>query len=157
MLTLACFLSCLSLSCVSPFFSVSVSVSLSPCIPLPLALSLSLVLLIFLSLFMTFSLSFSLLPSLSLSLSLSLSCSLAHSPAPLCLLRPPPSSVYGSPSVSPELPPRYLLGQGQRPNTITHVCWYRNQNLSLTDYLRMTQVPMLGAARGQGSLGARAR
>lgn len=49
-------------------------------------------------------------------------------------------SVFGSPAVSPELPPRYLLGQGQRPNTITHVCWYRNQNLSLTDYLRMNQV-----------------
>lgn len=53
-------------------------------------------------------------------------------------LQPPP--VFGSPAISPELPPRYLLGQGQRPNTITHVCWYRNQNLSLTDYLRMNQV-----------------
>lgn len=52
-------------------------------------------------------------------------------------LQPP---VFGSPAISPELPPRYLLGQGQRPNTITHVCWYRNQNLSLTDYLRMNQV-----------------
>ncbi|XP_033996766.1 FERM, ARHGEF and pleckstrin domain-containing protein 2 isoform X2 [Trematomus bernacchii] len=50
------------------------------------------------------------------------------------------SNLYGSPAVSPELPPRYLLGQSQRPNTITHVCWYRNQNLSLTDYLRMDQV-----------------
>uniref|UniRef100_A0A8B9K973 FERM, ARHGEF and pleckstrin domain-containing protein 2 n=1 Tax=Astyanax mexicanus TaxID=7994 RepID=A0A8B9K973_ASTMX len=50
------------------------------------------------------------------------------------------SSVFSSPAVSPELPPRYLLGQGQRPNTITHVCWYRNQNLSLTDYLRMNQL-----------------
>ncbi|XP_030228390.1 FERM, ARHGEF and pleckstrin domain-containing protein 2 isoform X2 [Gadus morhua] len=54
------------------------------------------------------------------------------------------SNLYGSPSVSPELPPRYLLGQGQRPNTITHVCWYRNQNLSLTDYLRMTQNQLSG-------------
>lgn len=58
---------------------------------------------------------------------------------PLSLSLQPPS-VFGSPAVSPELPPRYLLGQGQRPNTITHVCWYRNQNLSLTDYLRMNQV-----------------
>lgn len=49
-------------------------------------------------------------------------------------------SVFCSPAASPELPPRYLLGQGQRPNTITHVCWYRTQNLSLTDYLRMNQV-----------------
>lgn len=58
---------------------------------------------------------------------------------PLSLsLQPPP--VFGSPAISLELPPRYLLGQGQRPNTITHVCWYRNQNLSLTDYLRMNQV-----------------
>lgn len=48
--------------------------------------------------------------------------------------------VFCSPAASPELPPRYLLGQGQRPNTITHVCWYRTQNLSLTDYLRMNQV-----------------
>ncbi len=56
---------------------------------------------------------------------------------PACLL-----SVFSSPAASPELPPRYLLGQGQRPNTITHVCWYRNQNLSLNDYLRMNQVPM---------------
>ncbi|POI23880.1 hypothetical protein CIB84_012371, partial [Bambusicola thoracicus] len=38
-----------------------------------------------------------------------------------------------------ELPPRYLLGQAQRPNTITHVCWYRNQSLSLSDYLCMIQ------------------
>ncbi|XP_057696732.1 FERM, ARHGEF and pleckstrin domain-containing protein 2 isoform X3 [Corythoichthys intestinalis] len=49
-----------------------------------------------------------------------------------------------SPAASPELPPRYLLGQGQRPNTITHVCWYRNQNLSLTDYLRMNQNQLSG-------------
>uniref|UniRef100_A0A8B9K9T0 FERM, ARHGEF and pleckstrin domain-containing protein 2 n=1 Tax=Astyanax mexicanus TaxID=7994 RepID=A0A8B9K9T0_ASTMX len=54
------------------------------------------------------------------------------------------SSVFSSPAVSPELPPRYLLGQGQRPNTITHVCWYRNQNLSLTDYLRMNQNQLSG-------------
>ncbi|XP_029285268.1 FERM, ARHGEF and pleckstrin domain-containing protein 2 isoform X2 [Cottoperca gobio] len=54
------------------------------------------------------------------------------------------SNLYGSPAVSPELPPRYLLGQGQRPNTITHVCWYRNQNLSLTDYLRMNQNQLSG-------------
>ncbi|XP_063747175.1 FERM, ARHGEF and pleckstrin domain-containing protein 2 isoform X2 [Eleginops maclovinus] len=54
------------------------------------------------------------------------------------------SNLYGSPAVSPELPPRYLLGQGQRPNTITHVCWYRNQNLSLTDYLRMDQNQLSG-------------
>ncbi|XP_037530286.1 FERM, ARHGEF and pleckstrin domain-containing protein 2 [Nematolebias whitei] len=53
-------------------------------------------------------------------------------------------SLFSSPAVSPELPPRYLLGQGQRPNTITHVCWYRNQNLSLTDYLRMNQNQLSG-------------
>ncbi|KAG7463332.1 solute carrier family 13 member 3 [Solea senegalensis] len=49
-----------------------------------------------------------------------------------------------SPAISPELPPRYLLGQTQRPNTITHVCWYRNQNLSLTDYLRVNQNQLSG-------------
>ncbi|XP_012988304.1 FERM, ARHGEF and pleckstrin domain-containing protein 2 isoform X5 [Esox lucius] len=54
------------------------------------------------------------------------------------------SNMFSSPAVSPELPPRYLLGQGQRPNTITHVCWYRNQNLSLTDYLRMNQNQLSG-------------
>ncbi|XP_061744824.1 FERM, ARHGEF and pleckstrin domain-containing protein 2-like isoform X3 [Nerophis ophidion] len=54
------------------------------------------------------------------------------------------SNLSVSPAVSPELPPRYLLGQGQRPNTITHVCWYRNQNLSLTDYLRMNQNQLSG-------------
>ncbi|XP_040895728.1 FERM, ARHGEF and pleckstrin domain-containing protein 2 isoform X2 [Toxotes jaculatrix] len=54
------------------------------------------------------------------------------------------SNLFSSPAVSPELPPRYLLGQGQRPNTITHVCWYRNQNLSLTDYLRMNQNQLSG-------------
>ncbi|XP_049444719.1 FERM, ARHGEF and pleckstrin domain-containing protein 2 isoform X2 [Epinephelus fuscoguttatus] len=54
------------------------------------------------------------------------------------------SNLFGSPAISPELPPRYLLGQGQRPNTITHVCWYRNQNLSLTDYLRMNQNQLSG-------------
>uniref|UniRef100_A0A8C7MFZ8 FERM, ARHGEF and pleckstrin domain-containing protein 2 n=1 Tax=Oncorhynchus kisutch TaxID=8019 RepID=A0A8C7MFZ8_ONCKI len=54
------------------------------------------------------------------------------------------SNMFCSPAVSPELPPRYLLGQGQRPNTITHVCWYRNQNLSLTDYLRMNQNQLSG-------------
>ncbi|XP_041646781.1 FERM, ARHGEF and pleckstrin domain-containing protein 2 isoform X2 [Cheilinus undulatus] len=54
------------------------------------------------------------------------------------------SNIFSSPAVSPELPPRYLLGQGQRPNTITHVCWYRNQNLSLTDYLRMNQNQLSG-------------
>ncbi|XP_062413084.1 FERM, ARHGEF and pleckstrin domain-containing protein 2 isoform X3 [Sardina pilchardus] len=54
------------------------------------------------------------------------------------------SNIFSSPAVSPELPPRYLLGQGQRPNTITHVCWYRNQNLSLNDYLRMTQNQLSG-------------
>ncbi|XP_072295529.1 FERM, ARHGEF and pleckstrin domain-containing protein 2 isoform X2 [Eucyclogobius newberryi] len=54
------------------------------------------------------------------------------------------SNLFGSPAASPELPPRYLLGQGQRPNTITHVCWYRNQNLSLTDYLRMNQNQLSG-------------
>ncbi|XP_073708636.1 FERM, ARHGEF and pleckstrin domain-containing protein 2 [Garra rufa] len=52
--------------------------------------------------------------------------------------------THFSPAVSPELPPRYLLGQGQRPNTITHVCWYRNQNLSLSDYLRMNQNQLSG-------------
>lgn len=65
------------------------------------------------------------------------SCSFFSPPLSLSL-QPPP--VFGSPAISLELPPRYLLGQGQRPNTITHVCWYRNQNLSLTDYLRMNQV-----------------
>lgn len=35
-----------------------------------------------------------------------------------------------------------MLGQAQRPNTITHVCWYRNQSLSLSDYLCMIQVKM---------------
>ncbi|KAJ6669289.1 hypothetical protein lerEdw1_008098 [Lerista edwardsae] len=52
---------------------------------------------------------------------------------------------------SNKLPPRYLLGQTQRPNTITHVCWYRNQSLSLSDYLCMIQddyplasLPLLG-------------
>ncbi|XP_028817212.1 FERM, ARHGEF and pleckstrin domain-containing protein 2 isoform X3 [Denticeps clupeoides] len=54
------------------------------------------------------------------------------------------SNIFSSPTASPELPPRYLLGQGQRPNTITHVCWYRNQNLSLTDYLRMNQNQLSG-------------
>uniref|UniRef100_A0A672JDX0 FERM, ARHGEF and pleckstrin domain-containing protein 2 n=1 Tax=Salarias fasciatus TaxID=181472 RepID=A0A672JDX0_SALFA len=54
------------------------------------------------------------------------------------------SNLFGSPAISPELPPRYLLSQGQRPNTITHVCWYRNQNLSLTDYLRMNQNQLSG-------------
>ncbi|XP_021332792.1 FERM, ARHGEF and pleckstrin domain-containing protein 2 isoform X3 [Danio rerio] len=54
------------------------------------------------------------------------------------------SNIFSSPAVSPELPPRYLLGQGQRPNTITHVCWYRNQNLSLSDYLRMNQNQLSG-------------
>ncbi|XP_059416443.1 FERM, ARHGEF and pleckstrin domain-containing protein 2-like isoform X2 [Carassius carassius] len=54
------------------------------------------------------------------------------------------SNMFSSPAVSPELPPRYLLGQGQRPNTITHVCWYRNQNLSLSDYLRMNQNQLSG-------------
>lgn len=49
-------------------------------------------------------------------------------------------SVCCSVAVSPELPPRYLLGQTHRPNTITHVCWYRNQSLSLSDYLCMIQV-----------------
>ncbi|KAF2981749.1 hypothetical protein EK904_014767 [Melospiza melodia maxima] len=43
-----------------------------------------------------------------------------------------------------ELPPRYLLGQAQRPNTITHVCWYRNQSLSLSDYLCMIQNQLSG-------------
>ncbi|KAI4828868.1 hypothetical protein KUCAC02_022940 [Chaenocephalus aceratus] len=60
-----------------------------------------------------------------------------------CVLAPQ-HQLYGSPAVSPELPPRYLLGQGQRPNTITHVCWYRNQNLSLNDYLRMDQNQLSG-------------
>ncbi|XP_041119590.1 FERM, ARHGEF and pleckstrin domain-containing protein 2 isoform X2 [Polyodon spathula] len=54
------------------------------------------------------------------------------------------SNIFCSPVVSPELPPRYLLGQGQRPNTITHVCWYRNQNLSLSDYQRMNQNQLSG-------------
>ncbi|OPJ67259.1 hypothetical protein AV530_013960 [Patagioenas fasciata monilis] len=53
-------------------------------------------------------------------------------------------SVFCSLAVSPELPPRYLLGQAQRPNTITHVCWYRNQSLSLSDYLCMIQNQLSG-------------
>lgn len=55
-------------------------------------------------------------------------------------------SVFCSLAVSPELPPRYLLGQAQRPNTITHVCWYRNQSLSLSDYLCMIQVKCLSSS-----------
>ncbi|XP_072851997.1 FERM, ARHGEF and pleckstrin domain-containing protein 2 isoform X2 [Pogona vitticeps] len=47
-------------------------------------------------------------------------------------------------SRSNKLPPRYLLGQTQRPNTITHVCWYRNQSLSLSDYLCMIQNQLSG-------------
>ncbi|NXP40767.1 FARP2 protein, partial [Leiothrix lutea] len=31
-----------------------------------------------------------------------------------------------------------------RPNTITHVCWYRNQSLSLSDYLCMIQNQLSG-------------
>ncbi|XP_058846055.1 FERM, ARHGEF and pleckstrin domain-containing protein 2 isoform X3 [Acipenser ruthenus] len=54
------------------------------------------------------------------------------------------SNIFCSPAASPELPPRYLLGQGQRPNTITHVCWYRNQNLSLSDYQHMNQNQLSG-------------
>ncbi|XP_071607772.1 FERM, ARHGEF and pleckstrin domain-containing protein 2 isoform X5 [Heliangelus exortis] len=45
---------------------------------------------------------------------------------------------------SNKLPPRYSLGQAQRPNTITHVCWYRNQSLSLSDYLCMIQNQLSG-------------
>lgn len=94
-----------------------------------------------------------LLPSLACLLCL-LSVTLSHTHTPYlfslpccvssssCCCPSPSVSVFSSPAVSPELPPRYLLGQGQRPNTITHVCWYRNQNLSLNDYLRMTQVPL---------------
>ncbi|XP_060098091.1 FERM, ARHGEF and pleckstrin domain-containing protein 2 isoform X2 [Heteronotia binoei] len=54
------------------------------------------------------------------------------------------SNIFCSVTVSPELPPRYLLGQTQRPNTITHVCWYRNQSLSLSDYLCMIQNQLSG-------------
>ncbi|XP_055069921.2 FERM, ARHGEF and pleckstrin domain-containing protein 2 isoform X4 [Misgurnus anguillicaudatus] len=54
------------------------------------------------------------------------------------------SNIFSSPAMSPELPPRYLLGQGQRPNTITHICCYRNQNLSLNDCLRMNQNQLSG-------------
>ncbi|XP_051482973.1 FERM, ARHGEF and pleckstrin domain-containing protein 2 isoform X3 [Apus apus] len=54
------------------------------------------------------------------------------------------SNIFCSLAVSPELPPRYLLGQAQRPNTITHVCWYRNQSLSLSDYLCMIQNQLSG-------------
>nr|XP_020641971.1 FERM, RhoGEF and pleckstrin domain-containing protein 2 isoform X2 [Pogona vitticeps] len=54
------------------------------------------------------------------------------------------SNIFCSLAVSPELPPRYLLGQTQRPNTITHVCWYRNQSLSLSDYLCMIQNQLSG-------------
>ncbi|XP_074988412.1 FERM, ARHGEF and pleckstrin domain-containing protein 2 isoform X3 [Caretta caretta] len=51
------------------------------------------------------------------------------------------SSMYNR---SNKLPPRYLLGQTRRPNTITHVCWYRNQSLSLSDYLCMIQNQLSG-------------
>ncbi|XP_072429266.1 FERM, ARHGEF and pleckstrin domain-containing protein 2 isoform X3 [Chiloscyllium punctatum] len=54
------------------------------------------------------------------------------------------SNLFCSSAISPELPLHYLLGQGQRPNTITHVCWYRNQSLSLTDYLRMFENQLSG-------------
>ncbi|XP_069474214.1 FERM, ARHGEF and pleckstrin domain-containing protein 2 isoform X2 [Ambystoma mexicanum] len=49
-------------------------------------------------------------------------------------------------SHSNQLPPHYLFDQGQkqRPNTISHVCWYRNQSLSLTDYLCMIQNQLSG-------------
>ncbi|XP_036610466.1 FERM, ARHGEF and pleckstrin domain-containing protein 2 isoform X2 [Trichosurus vulpecula] len=43
-----------------------------------------------------------------------------------------------------QLPPRSLLGQGPKANTITHVCWYRNHSLSLTDYLCMIQNQLSG-------------
>ncbi|MGH0142741.1 UNVERIFIED_CONTAM: hypothetical protein FKN15_024363 [Acipenser sinensis] len=65
------------------------------------------------------------------------------SPAP-CGTSDTVQRVFCSPAASPELPPRYLLGQGQRPNTITHVCWYRNQNLSLSDYQHMNQNQLSG-------------
>uniref|UniRef100_A0A8C3F623 FERM, ARHGEF and pleckstrin domain-containing protein 2 n=1 Tax=Chrysemys picta bellii TaxID=8478 RepID=A0A8C3F623_CHRPI len=45
---------------------------------------------------------------------------------------------------SNKLSPHYLLGQTHRPNTITHVCWYRNQSLSLSDYLCMIQNQLSG-------------
>ncbi|XP_074859817.1 FERM, ARHGEF and pleckstrin domain-containing protein 2 isoform X1 [Carettochelys insculpta] len=45
---------------------------------------------------------------------------------------------------SNKLPSHYLLGQAHRPNTITHVCWYRNQSLSLSDYLCMIQNQLSG-------------
>ncbi|XP_056664582.1 FERM, ARHGEF and pleckstrin domain-containing protein 2 isoform X2 [Monodelphis domestica] len=51
------------------------------------------------------------------------------------------SSANGS---SYKFPPRYLLGQGPKANTITHVCWYRNHSLSLTDFLCMTQNQLSG-------------
>ncbi|XP_078065385.1 FERM, ARHGEF and pleckstrin domain-containing protein 2 isoform X5 [Mustelus asterias] len=54
------------------------------------------------------------------------------------------SNIFCSSTASPELPLHYLLGQGQRPNAITHVCWYRNQSLSLTDYLRMFENQLSG-------------
>ncbi|XP_033884504.1 FERM, ARHGEF and pleckstrin domain-containing protein 2-like isoform X2 [Acipenser ruthenus] len=54
------------------------------------------------------------------------------------------SNIFCSLAASPEFPPRYLLGQGQRPNTITHVCWYRNHHLSLSDYQRMDQNQLSG-------------
>ncbi|XP_039622505.1 FERM, ARHGEF and pleckstrin domain-containing protein 2 isoform X3 [Polypterus senegalus] len=68
----------------------------------------------------------------------------SHEKSELCLDSCPKdrSNMFYSPAASPELPPRYLLSQGQRPNTITHVCWYRNQSLSLANYLRMNQVQL---------------
>ncbi|XP_065413218.1 FERM, ARHGEF and pleckstrin domain-containing protein 2 isoform X3 [Chrysemys picta bellii] len=54
------------------------------------------------------------------------------------------SNIFCFLAVSPELSPHYLLGQTHRPNTITHVCWYRNQSLSLSDYLCMIQNQLSG-------------
>uniref|UniRef100_UPI00398EBB88 FERM, ARHGEF and pleckstrin domain-containing protein 2 isoform X2 n=1 Tax=Pristiophorus japonicus TaxID=55135 RepID=UPI00398EBB88 len=54
------------------------------------------------------------------------------------------SNIFCSPAASPELRLHYLLGQGQRPNAITHVCWYRNQSLALADYLRMFENQLSG-------------
>ncbi|XP_044539982.1 FERM, ARHGEF and pleckstrin domain-containing protein 2-like, partial [Gracilinanus agilis] len=65
-------------------------------------------------------------------------------PAALAALSAGPRSGLCSLAVSPEFPPRYLLGQGPKANTITHVCWYRNHSLSLTDFLCMTQNQLSG-------------
>lgn len=35
-------------------------------------------------------------------------------------------------------------GQNHRPNTLSHVCWYRNQSVSLTDHITMMENQLSG-------------